>query len=172
MFPLPPTPKKNWAVDVLTTDYLISGYLDGDRNALAFQLMGGDFSSLILTNAKLTPTGADAAPDSLSAPWVVAYGDTLVAVIPRDPASLQYAMARNGDWKHPQPAEIHAGHYLVRGTILSPANDVRTFAAYTTGFIVQQAAITSLLPGARFAGLSAPYVMFVGRHKHFVRPLG
>lgn len=184
MFPPPPPARKNWAVDVLTTDYLISGHLDGDRNALAFQLLGGDFSSLILTSARLTPTGAptgaptgtatggDAVPDSLSAPWVVAYGDTLVAVIPRDAGSLDFAKQRNSDWKHPQPAEIHAGHYLVRGTIYSPANDVRTFAAYTTGFIVQEATITSLLPGARFAGLSAPYAMFVGRHKHFVRPLG
>ena len=175
MFPPPPPPNKNWAVDVLTTDYLISGHLDGDRSARAFEVMGGDFSSLILTGARLTPTGAPAGPDALPdgtpLPWVVAYGDTLVAVIPRDAASLDFAMKRNSDWKHPQPAEIFAAHYRVRGTIMSPASDVRTFAAFTTGFIVQQATITSLLPCARFAGLSAPYALFVGRHKHFVRPV-
>jgi hypothetical protein len=171
MFPLPPPPKKNWAVDVLTTDYLVSGYLDGDRNALAFQMMGGDFSSLILTSARIQPTGNFGAPESLSAAWTVAYGDSLVAVIPRDQASLEYAVKRNSDWKYPQPAEIYAGHYLIRGTIFSAGNDVRTFAAFSTGFIVQQAQISSLLPGARLTGLTAPYAMFVGRHKHFVRPL-
>ena len=43
MFTPPPPAKKNWAIDVLTTDYLLSGMIDGDRNALAFQLIGGDF---------------------------------------------------------------------------------------------------------------------------------
>ena len=80
-------------------------------------------------------------------------------------------MKRNSDWKYPQPAEVYAGHYLIRGTLLSAGNDVRTFAAFSTGFIVQQAQISSLLPGARLTGLTAPYAMFVGRHKHFVRPL-
>ncbi len=41
----------------------------------------------------------------------------------------------------------------------------------TTGLIVQQAQIASLLPGARLTGLSAPYAMLIGRHKHLVRPL-
>jgi hypothetical protein len=47
MFPPPPPGKKNWAIDVLTTDYLVSGTLDGDRNPLAFQTVG-DFQSLII----------------------------------------------------------------------------------------------------------------------------
>jgi hypothetical protein len=47
MFPPPPPGKKNWAMDVLTTDYLVSGTLDGDRNPLAFQTVG-DFQSLII----------------------------------------------------------------------------------------------------------------------------
>jgi hypothetical protein len=171
MFPPPPPAKKNWAIDVLTTDYLISGFVDGDRNALAFVLMGGDFQSIILTSARLQPTGNYAAPDSLSAPWTVVYGDTLVALIPRDPASLENAMKRNSDWKHPLPAEVTIGHYLIRGTLLSAGNDARTFAAYTTGCVVQQAQISSLLPGARLTNLTAPYALLVGRHKHFVRPL-
>ena len=39
MFPLPPPAKKKRAADFLTTDHLISGYLHGDRNALALQTM-------------------------------------------------------------------------------------------------------------------------------------
>jgi hypothetical protein len=93
-----------------------------------------------------------------------------VAVIPRDAARLEDAMKRNSDWKHPQLAEIFVGHYLIRGTLLSAGNDVRTFAAFSTGLIVQPASISSLLPGARLSRLSAPYAMVVGRHKHWVRP--
>ena len=48
---------------------------------------------------------------------------------------------------------------------------LRSFAAFTTGLAIQQAQISSLLPGARRSGLSAPYALIVGRHKHFVRPL-
>ena len=166
-----PTPKKSWAIDVLTTDYLISGTVDGDRNYAAFQLMSGDVSSLALAAARIQPIGQLGTPDSLTAPWAVAYGDSIVAIIPRDQACLDYAAQRNADWKNPQPAEVYVGPYLMRGTLLSPANDARTFAAFTTGFALQQAQISSLLPGSRFAGLSASYVLVVGRHKHFVRPL-
>ena len=171
MFAPPPPPKKSWTIDVLTTDYLVSGTFDGDRNPLAFQAGGGDTQAIILTSARVTPTGNFGVPDSLLAPWTLAFGDTLVAVIPRDPASLEYAMKRNSEWKIPQKVEVFVGHYLVRGTLLSPANDVRTLAAFGSGMIVQQATIGSLLPGARLTGLNAPYAVFNGRHKHFVRPL-
>ena len=170
MFQPPPPAKKSWAIDLLTTDYLLSGTLDGDRNPRAFQPFGGDFESIILTGARMTPTGNLAVPDGLTAPWIVAYSDSVVAIIPRDAASLDYARQRGSDSKFPQQAEIFVGHYLVRGTLLSPANDVRTLAAYATGFIVQQATIRSLLPGARLTDLTAPYALFTGRHKHFVRP--
>ncbi len=166
-----PTPKKNWAVDLLTTEFLISGFIDGDHHRRAFQLIGGDVSSLALSSARLQPTGNLGLPDSLTAPWAVAYGNTLVVVIPRDRPSLDYAMQQNSDWKNPQPAEVYAGHYLLRGTLLSPAADVRTLAAFTTGFAMQQVQISSLLPGSRLSGLTAPYVLVVGGYKHVVRPL-
>ena len=171
MFAPPPPAKKSWAVDILTTDYLLSGTLDGDRNPLAFQPFGGDFQSIVLTGARMTSTGTLAVPDSLTAPWVVAYSDAVVAIIPRDAGSLEYAMKRGSDSKFSQKAEIFVGPYLVRGLLCSPANDVRTLAAFSTGFIVQQASISSLLPGARLTGLSAPYALFTGQHKHFVRPV-
>ena len=166
-----PTPRKNWAVDLLTTDFLISGFIDGDHSRRAFQLISGDVSSLAVSSARLQPTGNLGVPDSLSAPWAVAYGDELVAVIPRDQASLDYARQQNADWKNPQPAEVYVGHYLLRGTLLSPAADVRTLAAFTTGFAMQQVQISSLLPGSRLTGLSAPYALVVGGHKHVVRPV-
>ena len=171
MFQPLPTPAKNWAIDVLTTDFLISGHVDGDRNRLAFQLLGGDYSSIVISSARIQPTGNLATPDALAAQWTVAYGDTVVAVIPRDQASLDYAVKSNADWKNPLPAEVYAGHYLIRGAVLSPGNNLRAFAAYTAGIAIQQAQITSLVPGARLSGLSAPYLLLVGRHKHLVRPV-
>ncbi len=166
-----PQPKKNWAIDVLTTDFLISGYIDGERFYRAFVFFGGDFSSLALASARIQPTGNLAVPEALSAPWTVIYGETLVAIIPRDQASLDHVTKANADYKYAQLAEVYAGPYLLRGTLLSAGADVRTFAAYTTGFAMQSATISSLLPGARLSGLAAPYVMVVGQHGQVVRPL-
>src|SRR5438876_9622820 len=84
--PLPP-PAKTWAIDVLTTDFLISGHIDVDRNRLAFHLIGGDYSSIVVSSARIRPTGNLAmqspassqrgTPDALAAQWTVAYGDTV-----------------------------------------------------------------------------------------------
>ena len=88
MFAPPLAPKKGFAIDVLTTEYLVSGTMDADNNALFSLLMAGNFAPIVLTAAHIRPTGSAGLPDSLSAPWTVAYGDTLVAIIPRDPARI------------------------------------------------------------------------------------
>jgi hypothetical protein len=171
MFQHQPTPAKNWAVDLLTTEYLISGTIDGDHYQGVFHLGRPDISSIPVSSARMQPTGNVGLPDALTAPWAVAYADTLVAIIPRDQASLDFALKTNADWKAQLPAEVYVSHYLIRGTLLNPSDNPRAFVAFTAGLAIQQAQITSLLPGARLSGLSAPYLLLVSRHKHFARPL-
>jgi hypothetical protein len=157
MFQLPPAPKTQWAVEVLTGDYLIAGAVDADRNKLAVQVAGGVLDDFRIFSACWQPRGILAAPTDLAAPWALDYADSLVALIPRDQASLDYAQKANSSWRYAVPAEVYVGPYRFRGSVLSPDKPLRVFAGYTTGFVAQQVQISSLLPSARLSGLKAPY---------------
>jgi hypothetical protein len=91
---------------------------------------------------------------------------SVVAVIPRDEASLALAVKANSAWRYPLPAAVYAGPYLIRGTVLGKGPNTGAFDWNT--YLARDVEITSVLPNATWAGVKAPYVYICGQHKHFI----
>jgi hypothetical protein len=169
MFTLEPA-KSHWAVQILTLDYLIEGQLDADRDRYAFRLLGHDVSPLPVVSARLRPTGSLALATPKIVPRVLVYGDCLVALVPRDQASLASAMQTNATFKQAIPAAAYVGPYVIHGQVLSLDSSLRVFEGYN-GFPVQAAEIKCLIPGSPLTDLTAPYVLVLSRHKQALVPL-
>ena len=164
------TPSTKWAVQVLTLDYLIDGSLDSERDKTSFRLQGHDVSPLPVTSARFRPTGALSVSPPPAVPWILIYGDQLVAIIPKDEAALANACQLNAMFKVQVRAEVYAGPYVIRGQVLSPDGSLRVFEGYT-GFPVEEAEIKCLIPGAQLGVLKAPYVLVMSRHKQALVPI-
>lgn len=173
MFDLPVSSKTQWAVQVLTYDYLIEGQVDEKQEHFNFNLIqarGGPVN-MHVTSARFQPTGHLTPPEPASAPWALVYAESLVAVIPRDEASTAYVLKNNADlFKYPIAAEVRAGAYVIRGNVLSPDKMLNVFESYVR-FAVQDAEISCRLSGAQLVGLKAPYVLVVGSHKQLLTPI-
>ena len=172
MFNLPVSSNAQWAVQVLTYDYLIEGHVDEKQEHFNFNLIqarGGPVN-MHLTSARFQPTGNLAPPEPASTPWALVYAESVVAVIPRDEASTAYVLKNNADFfKYPVAAEVRVGAYLIQGKVLSPDKMLNVFESYFR-FAVQDAEISCRLPGAQLTGLKAPYVLVVGSHKQLLTP--
>ena len=151
-----------WAIQVLTSEYLVDGMLDSQDGANAAFLHAeagsAPFAALELTQAALQPAGALAIAPGPAAKFSLPYSSAVVAVIPRDAAGSAYALKHNSGSRHPIPANVYADPYLLRGTILSPDKELSILAGYLS-FAMQSVVIDSLEPGARLHGLEAPYVI-------------
>jgi hypothetical protein len=167
MFDLEAASPVQWAVQVLTLDYLIDGCIDEQRNRIAFHLVNGDARALRVMQARIAPTGALQAPVRSDVPYVLVYGSRLVALIPRDQASTDYALRQNASFRIPIPAEVYAGPYLLRGQVLSPDSKLRVFSGYAA-FPMQSVTVTCLAPGARMAPFGVPYLLLIGNHRQMV----
>jgi hypothetical protein len=162
MFGKKKAPKAPWSVQLLTTDYLVDGHLDGEdpTGPWFLHVQGADLAmaTLTLTEASFQPTAGQNILETQAAKWVLPSTGLYVAAIPRDADSLAYCANRNSGSKHPIPAVVFVGPYALRGTILSPDNDLDILAGYLT-FAMQDVVIDSLAPGARLKALAAPYVI-------------
>jgi hypothetical protein len=147
-------PKPPAAVQILTPDYLIEGYLD--------DLTNWPFEGVTLTSVRFEPTGVLTPPASTAANWCLPENSPVVAAIPRDEASLAYTKKIYRNDKYALPAEIYVGPYLIQGMILrsDEDNDPGFLAATLDEYmVVQDAVIDCLLPGARLKRLGAPLVV-------------
>ena len=167
MFDLEAPPTMNWAVQILTVDYLIEGTIDGSRERPAFNLVSGDARAIRVDQPQVTSTGRLDVPARPAVPWALVYGNELVAIIPRDQASLNYALRANESFKTPIPGEVYAGPYVFSGTIMSPDRKLRIVEGYTA-VVLQNVTIDCLASGTSMSRLQAPYVMVLGNHKHFL----
>ncbi len=145
-------PKPLAAVQMLTLDYLIEGYLDVDDS-------GWPFGGVTLTSVRFEPTGSLTPPTTTAANWYVLETSPVVAAIPRDEAILAYSKKTFRDWKYPLPAELYVGPYLIQGIVLRVIKDTDP-ALLMSGLadeaVVQDVVIDCLLPGTRLKRLSAP----------------
>jgi len=163
------SPKSRWAIQVLTLDYLIDGYIDGDRDKYWFRVAGRDVSATPVASARFHPTGNLAVATPPTVPWVLVYGDRLVALIPRDDASTATARQTNAAFKYAVPADVYVGPYVIRGQVLSQDMSLRVFEGYV-GFPVQDAEISCLIPGAQLPDLQVPYMLVFSRQKQLLVP--
>ena len=170
MLELTPPTKIPWQVQILTLDYLVEGHLDSDRDGYPFRLFNHDITPIPLSQARFRPTGDLKLPERPVTPWVLINGDDLVAIIPRDDASVAHAIQVNASDRIASRADVFVGPYVIRGTVHSPHEDLRIFAM-RVGFIVRDAEITCLRPDAQLVGLKAPIVLVLSRHKQLVAPI-
>jgi hypothetical protein len=168
MFTLEPS-QKYWSVQILTHDYLIDGYIDGDRDKYIFRLIGHDVSPIPVVSARLRSTGILNIQQREPIQRMVVYGDQLVALIPRDEVSLSAARQTNTAFKVAAPGEVYVGPYMIRGNVMSLDGSLRVFATYT-GFVIEDAEITCLTPDSPLTNLTAPYVLVMSRQKQAMLP--
>ena len=149
-------------MQLLTTNYLVDGHLDGDDPDgpwfLHVQAQEMAMATLTLTLASFQPTGGQNIVPTQAAKWALPSTAQFVAVIPRDEGSRAYCNNRNSSSKHPIPAVVFVGPYVLRGTILSPGTDLDILAGYQT-FAMQDVVIDNLAPGSQLKGLAAPYLI-------------
>ncbi len=162
--------KSSWLLQVLTTDYLIDGYMDGDRDKTIFRLADRRVLDLPLASVQFQPAGNLIAPMHVVVPWTLVNSESLIAIIPRDAASMACAMQNNGIFNQSFQGEVYIGPYVLRGKILTIDNSVRILAMYAA-FPMQDVEINCLLPGSKLVGLKAPYLMVLTHHRQLLVPV-
>jgi len=156
--PVQPARPAGWAVQVLTTDYVISGYIQPVDMPLVGSLNVPTQPTLTLTQAQLRSIEAQAAGATL--PEITVPKATIIALVPRDEASSRSAAAQMPT--NSQRALIYAGPYLLRAAFrLSGDMHMRTLFGASAGIMlaVSEAAITCLKSGSVFPEQTAPVVI-------------
>ncbi len=121
-------PGAPWQLEALTDRFVVVGTSEEDDQSSAAMFLRAQFREAPMTRLRLgsprvrslddgpapAPTGA----------WTMAYGSALVALIPRDDASLAHSLSVAG--KPAGPATAHAGPFRITGTLLagSPGPEV------------------------------------------------
>jgi hypothetical protein len=145
-------------VQVLTADYLISGYLSPVDMPLVGHLNVPTQPTLTLTQAQLQPIAGQSASGTL--PEMTIPKTAIVALIPRDEAS-----ARSAAMQMPpssQRAMIYAGPYLIRAAFrLAGDMHMRALFGASTGTMVavSDATVVCVKPGGALPEQSAPVII-------------
>jgi hypothetical protein len=162
----PSTPKAPWAIRLLTPDFLIDGYYDTEAHPESWPFFSVEIGATPLAvswlaSPRFTPVTTGAGP----VPAVVNYRlpDTgnFAAMMPFDDARLA-AMRKNGSsQKYPFGAALDVGPYAIRGQLLRPyqkPDDLGLLAGHLS-LVVLNTEIEYRLPGAKFTGLRAPWML-------------
>ena len=156
--PAQPARPTGWAVQILTADYIISGFLQPVDMPLVGSLNVPTQPTLTLTQAQLRANTGQSASDTL--PEITIPKTAIVALIPRDEASARSAALQMPSGS--QRAVIYAGPYLIRAAFrLAGDMHMRILFGASTGAMlaVSEAAITCLKPGSVFLEQTAPVII-------------
>jgi hypothetical protein len=170
-----PTSRMPWAIQVLTTEYLIDGtvqpgsYMSGNSNVFEhlakddswLQQGGVSFTAMTWTGVHVQPTGNLGMPVQTYSVWQLMSYDNVVAFIPNDDASKEAFQDAFKNYKHPLSADVFSGPYRIRGAFLSQSANRLTpqLATENSLFPLQDARIESLLPGASLTGMQAQWLL-------------
>jgi hypothetical protein len=156
--PTQPARSAGWAVQVLTADYVISGYLQPVDMPLVGSLNVPTQPTLTLTQAQLRTIAGQSASETL--PEIAIPKTAIVALIPRDEAGTRSAAAQMPPGS--QRAVIYAGPYLIRAAFrLAGDMHMRTLFGASTGAMlaVSEAVVLCLRPGSAFSEQTAPVLI-------------
>jgi hypothetical protein len=159
----PPAPAQSarsagWAVQVLTADYVISGYLQPVDMPLVGSLNIPTQPTLTLSQAQLRTIAGQSASETL--PEITIPKTAIVALIPRDEAGTRSAAAQMPP--NSQRAVIYAGPYLIRAAFrLAGDMHMRTLFGASAGAMlgVSEAAVLCLKPGSALPEQTAPVIV-------------
>lgn len=156
--PAQPARPAGWAVQVLTLDYLINGYIQPVDMPLVGSLNVVTQPTLTLIQAQLRAIDAQSASETL--PEIIVPKAAIIALIPRDEASARSAAAQMPG--NSQRALIYAGPYVLRAAFrLAGDMHMRTlFSASPSAMLaVSDATIRCLKLGSTFADQTAPVLI-------------
>ena len=159
----PPPP--DLVVQILTPEYLIDGYSNPEDNLFEY-LCTADFDddfNYTFKSTQVQSTGTLSTPPFSCREWHGSFLSSIIALIPRDDASLEATRAAFEDYEYPFRAEIFAGPYLVRGELMSNIEDEPNYLTFAA---VKDAEIESLLPGAKMSRLNSSLLILNGMHIH------
>lgn len=155
-----------WSIQVLTPDFLFDGRIDGDGGDKFYALTAAESSSqpsscrVHLTGASVQATGNLATPAGAIADWDFFGASAFVLIIPRDEASTTFLVKQN-KFKSLIPADIYLGSYRISGKVWSSRKPEEglDFLRNANRFLMQDARIDNLLPGAKMQTLEAPFAV-------------
>jgi len=156
--PAQPARPAGWAVQILTAEYIVSGYLQPVDMPLVGSLNVPTQPTLTLTQAQLRAITGQSASETL--PEMTIPKTAIVALIPRDEASARSAALQMPPGT--QRAVIYAGPYLIRAAFrLAGDMPMRILFGASAGAMlaVSEAAVLCLKPGSAFPELTAPVII-------------
>ena len=146
-------PSPPFVLQVLTTEYLIEGTIDGNARIYFPQSQALGCIPLHLTSVQIQPTRLVDTPTQTYTQFEV-WGNSAVALIPRVEVTQ---MAQYEGWRIPKiPLRglFYFGSYLVQGTLMRGRDD--SFESEVPMFDVT---ITNQAPGAHWGELRAPFAL-------------
>ena len=170
------TTKTPWTIEILTTEYLVSGsvraedYKTGGDDLFAMASLGDlsdsgidAFQNLRMFDVRVQPTGNLVTQEQVFSEWEFPMLDLVVAIIPRDQVSLQAAQKAFKDYRHPMDVVVYVGPYLIRAKLMSDDQDKnRSPFAMTQLLPLTDAIIDCQLPGAKLQRLAVPWLLLNG----------
>lgn len=146
--PLPP-----FTLQVLTTEYLIEGTVDGNTRLYFPQPNELGSKPLNLTSVQIQPTRTLETPAQTLSQFA-AWGDSTVALIPRVDITQ---MPQYGVWsvpKIPLRGLFYFGSYLVQGTLMRLRDD-----SFDSEMPMFDVTINNQARGVHFSELRAPFAL-------------
>ena len=168
MFGRDKTPPAPWSVELLTTEYVVAGEIVPDDQQLAelylqYQSTTKNSGFLTVTSPQLRSVRGLNAAATPGGTWVANLDTALVAVIPRDPASIAFAQ-KNAPTQNMTPAAALVGPYHVAGT-LRHAYDLG-LVTLEHSFAMTDVEVTVTAPGWAGGPIAAPFAIVVCAHLH------
>jgi len=146
-------PPPQFAVEVLTADYLIAGHIS---NNMAWHSP----VEIEIAEAHYQPTGSMTLAAGV-APVFHVQQNALVAIMPQDEACAT-DMLKIFLTKHPLKATMLVNHYRFSGTVFATSDNLSTLT-YADDILMQDAHIECLIAGAQRKAWQAPLALIYTR---------
>ncbi|HEX7433085.1 MAG TPA: hypothetical protein VF326_05465 [Anaerolineaceae bacterium] len=155
-------PPVYWAIELLTIDTLIDGWIDGSlpfQRAIFNPMMWRDVLSIRLQSVLIQPTGDLQITESKLPAMTVPLKYQLVGVIPKDKNGLD-AVQKNCVVSVSAPVQLLVGPYSIQGLLQStyPLKDIDDCASAGYNYL-KDVEINQITPGSRLKGLKAPAML-------------
>lgn len=158
---------KPWTFQILTTEYLLEGQLEPQEDFFSDSQHDSPADYLEkLSQVQVQPAGVLVLPASTRMNWYVGFGKLIVALMPRDEASLQAAREAYEEYTYTRRAQIYLGPYLIEGSLLNESENIIDFEDASGYIPVTDAEITHLLPGASLRNHRSPWMLVNGDLLH------
>ena len=167
----PPARSQGWAMQVVTVDYIVNGYLSPCEMPLIGYLNMPGQAAVTLSGVKFSPLGTQTVITD-TAPEVTLPKAAIIAIILRDSAGASSAAM------HLPPktcrAAIYAGQYVVRADFRLAGDGSLGSQFNTIGgnmFAVTDAEVHCQIPGANFLGMKSAVVIMNKLHVQLYHPM-